>query len=125
MNGTRGKAGETPSQLVLGEFHARLYNSSLLFFSFSLLPLPGNGFPTEDTEAARRQGSQSCPSRRSLPLPDQHQEQAMFWSCNMYIPVPFSDAVNEFFFHKIQMPAMQMFPSDLPVYAPITVNAEI
>lgn len=55
IKGTRGRA-EAPPQLALGEFQTQLYNRSLLFFSFTLLPLPDNDFPREDMKAARRGG---------------------------------------------------------------------
>lgn len=51
----------------------------------------------------------------------------MFWSCNTYIPVPFSDAVNVFcFFFFLQDPdACNADVSDLPVYGPMTVNVKM
>lgn len=55
MKGTR-RTGEASPQFMLGEFQAQLYNSSLLFFSFSFLPLPSSSFTKEAMKTSRRGG---------------------------------------------------------------------
>lgn len=89
-----------------------------------LLPFttPRQWLPNGRYESSKERGSQPYPSWRSLPLPDQHQGQVMIWSCNMYVPVPFSGAVNEFF---LQDPdACNAGVSIWPVNSPITVNVK-
>lgn len=108
-------------QAVLGEFQVQLYNSSLLF---SLLPLPGNGFSTQDMKAARV----GCHSPIQVEGPCHCQSSTrnrLFWSCNMYLPVPFSAAVNEiFFFMRSRCLQCRCFHLTYLSDPPITVNVK-
>lgn len=54
--GNKRKSRRSTSSACVGWVPSQPYNTSLLFFSFPLLPLPRNGFPTEDKKAARRRG---------------------------------------------------------------------